>query len=168
MGLAADVEVLAVDVVRAAQREVEHPAGDRGVGQLVDQDEAAERAVGARALGGIRLEHDLAVGRDLGDADRIELQGRRREMLERVDVDLILRLLDRRGDRLRAELQPIAAAREQLLLGHPHDRRFELVGGLGRVGRRGDHVAARAIDLVGQGQRDRLAGDRLVEVAVER
>ena len=32
-------------------------------------------------------------------------------MLERVDVDLILRVLDRRGDGLRADLQPIAAAR---------------------------------------------------------
>ena len=74
MRFAADVEVLAVDVERAAQREVEHPAGDRGVGQLVDQDEPAERAVGARALDRIRFEHDLAVGRDLGDADRIKLQ----------------------------------------------------------------------------------------------
>ena len=70
--LAADVEMLPVDVVRAAQREVEHARGDRRVGQLVDQDEAAERAVGARAVDRIRLEHDRAVGRDLGDADRVQ------------------------------------------------------------------------------------------------
>ena len=44
--LAADVEVLAVDVERPAQREMEHPACDRRIGQLVDQDEAAERPVG--------------------------------------------------------------------------------------------------------------------------
>ena len=46
MRLAADVEVLAMDVLRAAQREMEHARGDGGVGELVDQDEAAERAVG--------------------------------------------------------------------------------------------------------------------------
>ena len=124
------------------------PAGDRGVGQLVDQDEAAERAVGAGSFDGIGLEHDLAVGRELGDADRIEAQRLRREMLERVDVDLIFGCLDRRGDSLRAELHPVAAAGEQLLVRHPHDRRFELVGGFGRIGRSGNHVAARAVDLV--------------------
>ena len=50
-------------------------------------------------LGRIGLEHDLAVGRDFGDADRVQRQGRRREMLERVDVDLIFRVLDRRRRR---------------------------------------------------------------------
>ena len=123
---------------------------------------------GLQSVDRIRLEHDLAVGRDLGDADRVQCQRRRREMLERVDVDLILGLLDRRGDHLRAELQPIAAPGQQLVLGHPHDRRLELVGGLGRIAGRGDHVAARAVDFVGEGQGDRLAGDRLVEVAVQR
>ena len=43
MRLAADVDMLPVDVLRAAQREVDHAGGDRRVGQLVDQDEAAER-----------------------------------------------------------------------------------------------------------------------------
>ena len=37
----------------------------------------------------------------------------------------------------------------------------------GDVGR-GEHVAAADVDLVGEGERDRLAGDGLVEVAVER
>ena len=50
VGLAADVQMLAMDVERAAKREVEHPAADRRVGQLVDQDEPAERPVGARRL----------------------------------------------------------------------------------------------------------------------
>ena len=89
MGLAADVEVLAMDVQRAAQREMQHAAGDRRVGELVDQDEPAERLVGARALDRIRLEHDLAVGRELGHADRVQSQRRRRKMLQRIDVDLI-------------------------------------------------------------------------------
>ena len=67
--------------------------------------------LGLDAFDRIRLEHDLAVGRDLGDADRVEPERRRREMLERVDVDLVFGLLDGRGDGLGAELQPIAAAR---------------------------------------------------------
>ena len=46
MGLAADLQGLAVDVERPAQREMEHARRDRGVGQLVDQDEPAERAIG--------------------------------------------------------------------------------------------------------------------------
>ena len=50
---------------------------------------------------------------------------------------------------------------------HPDDVRLELVGDLGRVVGRGDHVAAADVDLVGERERDRLAGDRLVEVAVE-
>ena len=49
VGLAADVEVLAMDVERPAKREMDHPRGDRRVGQFVDQDEAAERPVRARA-----------------------------------------------------------------------------------------------------------------------
>ena len=149
----------------AAEREVEHPARDRPIGQLVDEDEAPEDAVGARPVGRERLERNVAVGRDLRHADRVEPEGRRRQMLERVDVDLVFRVLDGRGHGLGRELEPIAAARDELVLGHPHDRGFELVGGLGRIGRGRDHVAARAIHRVGEGQRHRLAGDRSVEVA---
>ena len=45
MMLAADVCGLPVDVLRTAQREVKHPRRDGGVADLVDQDEAAERAI---------------------------------------------------------------------------------------------------------------------------
>ena len=69
VGLAADVEMLAMDVERAAKREMDHPACDRGIGQLVDQDETAQRAIGAEAFDRIRLEHDLAVGGDFVNAD---------------------------------------------------------------------------------------------------
>src|SRR5438045_8190167 len=65
MGLATDVEMLAMDVQRSPQREMEHSAGDRRVRQLVDQDEAAERPIRARSLDPIRFAYDLAVGRDL-------------------------------------------------------------------------------------------------------
>ena len=45
------------------------------------------------------------------DADRVQLQRLGGQMLEGVDVDLVLRLRDGRGDGLRAELQPVGAAR---------------------------------------------------------
>ena len=45
--------------------------------------------------------------------------------------------------------------------------RLELVGHLRRVVGGRDHVAAADVDLVGQGERDRLAGDGLLQVAVE-
>ena len=155
-----------MDVVCAPQREVQHPAGHRGVGELVDQDEAPELAVRTRSLHRIRLEHDLAVGCDLRNPNCIQAERRRCEMLERVDVDLIFGMLDAGPDGLRAELQPVAAARNQLVLVHPHNRRFELVGHLGRVAGRGDHVAPRAVDLVREGQGNRLPRDRLRKIAV--
>ena len=40
----------------------------------------------------VGLEHDRPVGRDLGDADLVQLQRLGREMLQRVDVDLVLGL----------------------------------------------------------------------------
>ena len=59
MGLAADVERLPMDILRPPQREVQHARRDRRIAELVDQDEAAERAVGRAAmLVAIGLEHD--------------------------------------------------------------------------------------------------------------
>ena len=155
MGLAADIERLPLDVARAAKREVDHPRRRRGVGQFVDQDEAAERAVVRK-----RLEHDRAVGIDLGDADLVELERARREMLEAVDVDPVLGRLDGGRDGLGGELEPVAAPGQQRVLVHPHDGRFELVGDGGRVGGMGDNIAAPAIDRIGEGQDDRLAASR--------
>ena len=54
------------------------------------------------------------------------------------------------------------------LVGHPHDDRLELVGHAGQVVRPRDDVAAADVDLVGERERDRLAGDRMVEVAIHR
>src|SRR3546814_14813820 len=74
---------------------VEHARGDGRVGQLVDQDEAAERVVV-----GVGFEHDRFIGRQLDDADAVEVERLSREMVERVDVDLVLGLLrseERRG-----------------------------------------------------------------------
>ena len=54
------------------------------------------------------------------------------------------------------------------LVGHPDERGLELVGDARQVVRRGDDVAAAAVDFVGERQRDRLAGDGALEIAVHR
>ena len=134
MRLAADVEMLAMDVVRPAKREVEHPGRDRRVGQLVDQDEAAERPVGRTVLDRIRLEDDLAVGRDLGNADaRSGSSVFAARCSSVLTFTSYLGCVHGRRHRLRAELQPIAAAGKHLMLVHPDDGRFELVGDLRRI-----------------------------------
>ena len=71
-----------MDVVRATKREMEHPAGDRHVAELVDQDEAAKYAVRARILDFVRFEGDLPVGRNLGDADAVQFERFCGEMIE--------------------------------------------------------------------------------------
>ncbi len=65
-----------------------------------------------------------------------------------------------------ADLEPVGAARQQRLVRHPDQRGLELVGDLGGASARDQQIAARDVDLVGQRQGDRLAGDRFVEVAV--
>ena len=152
VGFAADVERLPMDVLRPPKGEVQHARGDGGVGELVDQDEAAQRAGWAEppCSVAIGLEHDRPVGGDFGDADRVQVERLRRQLFERVDVELMLGLGDGRGGGLGAELQPIAAAGDHRLVGHPDDGRFELVGGVRRVLGRGDDVAARAVDLLGR------------------
>src|SRR3546814_8426007 len=89
-----------MDILRAAQAEVQHPRRNGRVGQLVDQDEAAERAIV-----GIGLEHDRLVGRNLDHADAVQVQRLGRQMVERVDVDLIFRRL--RSEEHTSELQSL-------------------------------------------------------------
>ena len=84
-----------------------------------------------------------------------------------VDVDLVFGLLDAGRDGLRAQLEPIGAADQHGVVVQPHQRRLELVRDLRRILGGRDDIAARAVDLVGEGQRDRLARHGLVEVARE-
>ena len=77
-------------------------------------------------------------------------------------------LAERDADRAGADLQQVRAAGQ-------HRRRRASRRRAPRTGRpprparrpRHEHVAAADVDLVGEGERHRLAGDRLVEVAVE-
>ena len=140
---------------------MQHACADRGVGELVDQDEASQRTVVR-----IGLEHEGFVGRHLGDADGVQLQRPDRQMLQGVDVDLIFRGAHRSRHGLGAQLQPIGPARYQRFVRHPDDRGLKLIGDLGRIARRGDDVPARAVELVGEAQGDRLACHGPVEVAI--
>ena len=81
-------------------------------------------------------------------------------MLQGVDVHLVLELGHRGRHRGGAQLEQILAAGQQLLVRHPQQMRRELVGDIGpRLGRR-QHIAARNIHFVGQGQGDGVAGHR--------
>ena len=103
--------VLPVDVGGAAQGEIQHAGGDRGVALAVDQDEAAQRAVV-----GIGLEGDRLV-EAAGCSTPISLSSRR--LAARcswvLTSTLCLISVTVRADRARADLQPVGAARQQRL-----------------------------------------------------
>jgi hypothetical protein len=152
-----------VDVVRAAQREVQQAGADGDVGELVDHDEAARVTVRV-----VRIEWDGPVEGEVADADLVQLQRGRREVVEVVDVDAVLRLGDRGADGAGADLDQVRPAGEHGVFVHPHDVRLELVGHLGGIVGAAEQVTAAGVDLIGQRDRDRLAGDRFVEIAVHR
>ena len=75
-----------------------------------------------------------SVGRQVGDADRVQLERLGREMLHRVDVDLTyLGCWTVAATVCVASLSQYASAGQHLLVRHPHDRSLELVGDLGRI-----------------------------------
>ena len=163
MGGAGDVQRLPVDVLRAAQAEVQHPGANGAVGQLVDQDDPAQRPVA-----GIGIEHQRLVGGDLGHADGVEVERLGSQPLHRVDIDRVLGRGDRDGDGLRPQLQPVGTAHQQRIVVQPDQRGFELVRHFGRGIGGGDHIAARTVDLVRKAQRDRLARNGLLQIAIQR
>ncbi|MNO80859.1 hypothetical protein D3C76_720790 [compost metagenome] len=88
-------------------------------------------------------------------------------MFHGVDVDLVLG--HRQGDRQRlaADLHQVGAAGEHGLLVHPDQADLELVGDAGRIFCGGQDIATAAIDFVGQGEGNGLAGHGLLQVAIE-
>ena len=84
------VQRLPMHIGRAAQAEIDHARADRGVGEAVDQDEAAGVAIVA-----IGIEGDGLGQREIAVADFVQRQRLGRQMIERVDVDLVLELGDR-------------------------------------------------------------------------
>ena len=107
----------------------------------------------------VRVERERRAGREIAEADLVQLQRARRGMRAGVDVDPVLERGDRGRHRPCADLQPVGAARERA--GRPSSRRdARRTGRRIRVGasRRHQHVAARDVDLVRQGQGHRVAG----------
>ena len=155
------VQVLPVHVVGPAQGEVQGAGGDGVVALPVDQDEAAQRVVLRVGHEGHRLlQAEIAV------TDLVELQALGGQVLLGVHVDPVLDLADAGGHGARADLQPVGPARQQGRVAHPQHMRGELVGHRRWIAGRGDHVATADVDLVGQGQGHRLAGEGACDLAV--
>ena len=156
-----DREVLGMDVGRTAQRERDHAGADRLVGVAVDDDEGAGLAVHL-----VRIEHHRHRGREIAQADLVDGEGAGRERLEVVDVELVLDRGHRRRHPAVADPHEIGPAGKQRLRAHPDHMRGELVGDLRPAVGRYQEVAARDVEVVGEGERDRIAGRRGLEVAV--
>ena len=156
-----DIDGLQMDVARATQGEGEHAGGDGVVRHPVDQDEAAGFAVVH-----VGVEGDGFVQMQGTHADFVELKTGGGKLFQRVDIDLVANRADFGVDRAGPCFQQIAAAGQEGFVRHPDDRGFKLVGHAGRGVDRGNYVAARDVDFVGQGKRDGLADHSLVEVAI--
>ena len=88
-GLRVHVERLPMDVGRAPETELDHAGADRRIGEAVDDDETAGVAIFA-----IGIEGEGFGCREIAIADLVELERARRDVLERVDVDLVLERRD--------------------------------------------------------------------------
>ena len=122
-----DIDMLHVDVLATAQREVDQPGADRVVAEPVDQDEAASVTVL-----GVWVERDRTVEVEVAHADRVELERLRGDVLHGVDVHLVLDMGHRSCHGLGADLEQIGATGQQRFVMHPHQRRFKLIGRAGR------------------------------------
>ena len=159
-GGAVDVEMLPGEVGAAAEREVDGAGAGGFVGEPVDDDEAAEGAVG-----GVGLEGERRGEREVDDADVVEMEVLGGEVLVGVDVDAVLDGGDAAGDAARAGLEEVGAAGEERGFAHPDEMGGELVGDRGWGGGGGEDVAAGDVDLLGEDEGDGVAGARLGEVA---
>src|SRR6266704_2829736 len=117
MSLFVYLDRLPVDVLRSPESEVQQACADRFVGEPIDQDKAARVAV---LLVGI--EGDYLIEIEIAYADFVQMQRLRREMLERVDVDLVLRRRDRHADCFGSDLEQIRPSGKHLIPAHPNQR----------------------------------------------
>ena len=138
--------------MRGAARRRSCRAGG-AVGEAVDQDEGAGRAVLV-----VGVERDRLAGGEVAEADLVQREPARGVFLERVDVDAV----PDRGDGARrpdiADAHEVGAPGQHRLLVHPQQMAGELVGDRRAFGGADQDVAARDIDLVLQRERHRLAG----------
>ena len=87
------VDMLRMDIVGAAQSETQHPGTYGVVGEAVDQDEATQIAIPT-----IGVKRDRPVELELADANLVQFERLRSQVLQRVHIDPILERCDGRGD----------------------------------------------------------------------
>ena len=102
----------------------------------------------------------------LTQADLVEPEGRRRLLVERVDVDPVAQGADLAGDHRRTDLEEVLASGHQRRLVHPHQARLKARGDRRHVVGEDEHIAAADVDLVLQGEDHGPVGEGLLEVAV--
>src|ERR1700730_9124196 len=159
--LRGDGEALEMNIGRAAKPESDYPRRRRGVGDPIDQNKSADRRIFLIWVEGNRR------GRgEIAKTDFVETQGFRCELAERIDIETMLEPGHRDRNGPSARLHEIGAARQELAIAHPNEMRGELIGDLGPVFRIAQNIAARDIELIGQSERDRIAGRCALKVAI--
>ena len=151
-----DRQRLLPHIETAAQSKIHGAGGDRGVGEAVDQDEAAGLANLRKAV-----ERNGRRGGDVANADFVERQRVRGLPPQRLDIDAMLDTGHARGDGADADLEQVFTSGQQRLLAHPDQVGFELIGDLRRPVGRDQRVAARHIDVAVEADGDRLARGRM-------
>ena len=79
------VQRLPMDIGGAPEAEIDHARAHRGIGEAVDQDEAAHVAIVAIGIEGQRLRQ-----REIAVADFIERKRLAGHMFQRIDIDHVL------------------------------------------------------------------------------
>ena len=146
-------------LTRAAENETNSGGVER---LLVDENEAA--GLPAQEVG---VEGERAVEGEGHVSDVVRRDARRGHGRGAVGIDPVAHSLDARAGRRGPEFDlDLVACRERALTA-PEQPRLDAGACVRcRVGAR-DHVPARDVDLVGEDERDRLPGDRALELAVE-
>ena len=132
----------------------DHPGSHGGPGLVVDEQEGPggpDLVVGVERDRLGQADPDLA---DVVEAETVDSRMR----LEGVDVESAVDALDQRADGARTGLEQQPLPGNEGLLGEHRDRRSDVTDDVRRRLRRGEQVAAGDVDVVGQAQRDRLAG----------
>ena len=155
------VDRLPVDVVCSPQGEMQHSATNRVVGNAIDHDEAAGVPVVR-----VPVIRNRAIEIEVAHPDLVESERFCRYVFKRVHIDLVLGVSDGQADRECADLHQVRTPREHLLIVHPDDVSFELVGHRRRSLRAGQQVTTTDVDLVFQRHGDRLSRHSLVKVPV--
>src|SRR2546430_454383 len=143
----------------------DHARPDRVVRRLVDQDEAARRAVPAilveeQGRGGAQRDPS-----DLVEAERFGVL----VAVQLVHVEPVEQVADERPSRTRRVLNRELGAGPQLrLVREPAHHRVELLADTRVIVRPADHVAPAHVDLVVERHRDRHGRERLVDRTVGR